>query len=264
MPASASANAPAPAPGDPLRRPVVYRISGMDEVEVQRDLVYRRGEGVDLTMDVYVPPDLPEGERLAGVVFVHGGPVPLSAQPKNWGVFVSYGELMAASGLVGVTLNHRYEDTADLGQSADDIATAIHFIRENAASFHLDPGRLCVWVFSGGGLHVSALLRDQPAFLRCIVAYYAVLDSPANPEFSPMTYLNKNVEVPLFIARAGLDQQVNETIDRFVESARSVGVAIEMADHRTGQHGFDILDDDDPSRQIIARTLAFIKANLGE
>jgi hypothetical protein len=34
--------------------------------------------------------------------------------------------------------------------------------------------------------------------------------------------------------------------------------------HPTGRHGFDILDDDARSREIIARTLDFLKARLQE
>jgi hypothetical protein len=37
---------------------------------------------------------------------------------------------------------------------------------------------------------------------------------------------------------------------------------IEVINHPQGQHGFDILDDNLRSQQIIARTLAFIQENI--
>jgi hypothetical protein len=33
---------------------------------------------------------------------------------KDWGVFVSYGQLLPATGLVAVTFNHRYLDVRDI------------------------------------------------------------------------------------------------------------------------------------------------------
>src|SRR5215472_16071101 len=93
-----------------LRRPLLYRIPGMETAERRRDVSYAHGEGGELLLDVYRPPSLAAGARLPGVVFVHGGPIPanLPLQPKDWGVYESYGALAAASGLVGVTVNHRY------------------------------------------------------------------------------------------------------------------------------------------------------------
>ena len=39
-------------------------------------------------------------------------------------------------------------------------------------------------------------------------------------------------------------------------------VSLELLNHESGRHGFDILDDDDRSREILSRTLAFLKSRL--
>ncbi len=87
---------------------IVYSIPEMDRANVQRDLVYKSAEGTELKLDVYAPADVSKSARLPGVVFIHGGPISPQMQPKDWGAFRSWGELVAASGLVGVTHHHRY------------------------------------------------------------------------------------------------------------------------------------------------------------
>jgi hypothetical protein len=55
---------------------------------------------------------------------------------------------------------------------------------------------------------------------------------------------------------------LNATIDRFVHAALERGVALDLLNHPQGRHSFDILDDDDRSKQIIQDTLAFLRDHL--
>jgi dienelactone hydrolase len=67
----------------------------------------------------------------------------------------------------------------------------------------------------------------------------------------------------MLVARAGRDRPVfNDAIDRFVADAVQRGATIDFFTHPDGQHGFDVLDDDDRSREIVARTLAFMSWHL--
>src|SRR5436190_141052 len=120
--------------GDTLERRIVYMPSGLDAVEVKRDLNYDAGGPDRLLMDVYSPSGLEPGAQLPAILFIHGGPISpdLVPKPKDWGVYVSYGQLAASSGLVGITFNHRYHSLTDLEQSAGDIQSAIQYIRKNA------------------------------------------------------------------------------------------------------------------------------------
>jgi hypothetical protein len=66
---------------------------------------------------------------------------------------------------------------------------------------------------------------------------------------------------PLFIARAGLDNPaVNGALDRFAQEAMTRNVTIDFVNHAAGHHGFDFLDDDERTREIIRRTIEFIRA----
>jgi hypothetical protein len=84
---------------------VVFTVPGMDAARVRRNVEYKLIDGQRLDADIYSPAG-PARLRPA-VVLIHGGPVPRIGA-KNMGVFVSYGELLAASGLVAVVFDHRF------------------------------------------------------------------------------------------------------------------------------------------------------------
>jgi acetyl esterase/lipase len=258
-----------------VRMRVVLRVPGMDAVQVRRDLVYRTVAGEALHMDVYSPAGPPRARP--AVVLVHGGPIPRTGA-KNMGVFVSYGEMLAASGCVAVTFDHRFlapERLTDAGQDVEDL---LSHVRTTADSLGVDPERLALWAFSGGGPLLTAGLRERPPWLRALVAYYAVLDlqlappgaeNDLDPEvrrtFSAILGLGDDARSapPILVARAGLDNAwLNDGIDRFVHAATAGGATLDLLNHPGGRHGFDILDDDPRSRQIIRRTFDFLRDHL--
>ena len=122
-------------------------------------------------MNIYAPADLSGASRAPAVLFVHGGPIPSDFMPPTqWGVFVSYGELAAASGLVGVTFNHRLFALTDYERSQADVAAAIDYVRNHAAELNVDADRIALWYFSGGGPLMAPIVRIGQttcvAFLR--------------------------------------------------------------------------------------------------
>lgn len=248
---------------------IVYQISGMDHLTMHRNLAYKNVEGIDLNLDVYVPADIARDTQIPGVIFIHGGPIqPDMQQPKDWQFFNSYGRLMAASGLIGVTFNHRYHSVTHLEKSSKDIRDAVSYIQDHSSSFNLDPHRLCAWIFSGAGRLLYTVLDNQD--IKCIILYYPVLSVESLSEamrqtFSPVPYFKKDAftGVPLFFARAGLERpRYLKSVDLFIQKALEANICFNLANHPHGQHGFDILDDNDRSRQIIAQTIEFIKTNL--
>ena len=258
-----------------IRMRVVYRLPGMDKVTSRRDLTYKSADGEPLHMDVSSPPGPPRPRP--AVVLVHGGPIP-RVGARNMGVFVSYRELLAASGFVAIAFDHRFLSPARLTDAGKDVADLIAHVRENAGSLGVDPDRLALWAFSGGGPFLAASLRERPGWLRAVVAYYAVLDlqeplpgadSGISPElrqaFSPAHALGEDARSapPILVARAGLDNAwINSGIDRFVQAAMAGGATLDLLNHPAGRHGFDILDDDARSRQIIRATFEFLRDHL--
>ena len=105
---------------------------------------------------------------LPAVLFVHGRTG--AASPKDWGQYVGWGQLAAASGLAGVTFNHQ--------DDLNDITAAIRYVRANGSRLGIDGKRLCVASYSAG-VHPTLLtaLKKSAGRLRCAVAYYGWLDA---------------------------------------------------------------------------------------
>ncbi len=259
--------------------PVVYRVAGMDKVRVKSDLKYTDANDPNLLMDVYSPPDLAKGEKRPAVIFIHGGSG-AETTPKDWGVYTSWGRLVGASDLIGVTFTHRLTaQKTSLEDAERDLAAAIAYVRANADSLNIDRDRICLAAYSAGGALLAPIMRDKPAYVRCLVGFYAFMDiqqsgnlftageSKENlQKFSSINYLAKDAEkiAPIFIARAGLDavSTMDDSIDRFVREALARNVALTVFNHPNGVHGFDNQTDDERSREILQSAIAFMKSNL--
>jgi acetyl esterase/lipase len=264
---------------DMTRRRIVYSVPDMDRVAVSRGRIYRTVDGESLGFDCYSPPGLPADAQRPAVILIHGGPIAAGMAPQGWGIYRSYGELIAASGLVAVTFKHRFYAPDRLGGAAEDVASLLKYVREHARDLHIDPDRLALWAFSGGGPLLSPAFRDPQPYIRCLVAYYAPLDyrnAPANffgapvPEetlerLSPFPRASKSPGPwpPIFLARAGRDiPWIKDSVDAFVRAALEKGLTIDLMNHPRGRHSFDILDADERSREIIGRTISYLREHL--
>ena len=267
-------------PDDFFAKRVVYRVAGMDRVHVHRDLVYKTDP--EQRFDLYLPESASSEGRIPVVALVHGDSSPeILANAKNWGVFESLGELIAASGLAAVAFNYRSTELrTKLREAAQDVDDLLAHVRDRHGELQVDPERLALWVFSMGppvGLYTA--LRERPGFIRCIVVYYGIMsltplreDTPPDVpdedlrEFSPAELLSQSTGplTPMLIARAGLEERpwLNPTIDRFVADALRMNVDIDLLSHQSGHHAFEVVDDNDRSRDILARTVLFLQRHL--
>jgi len=243
---------------------IYYRVPGMDQVAVRKDLPYKTTADGPLLFDIYHPAE--QSKAAPAVILIHGGPIPpnLLTNPKDWGLFQSFGRLLGASGLAAITFDHRFFGLDKAPEAMADIQDLFSHVVSNGKALGVDPARLCLWVFSGGGVFLASFLRDTPARVRCLVAYYAVLHA-STPQFSAAVQLAETSAPipPVLIARAGRDlPQLNEGIDYFVQQALKKNVALDLLNHATGQHGFDGRDDDERTRDILRRTVEFIRIHL--
>jgi dipeptidyl aminopeptidase/acylaminoacyl peptidase len=263
---------------------LVYHLPGEERTSVMKHVPFKTADGLTLHLDAYLPADLKSAETRPAVIFVSGDTPPeYMLGVKNWGVYVGWGQLVAASGLIGIPFQHRV--MGDLHPShldgvVQDVADAVAYVRTHAADLHVDPDRLCIWAGSAGalaGLRV-ALVDPQPS-IRCLVSYYGLFDlalyaqmrelpAPAPvvlEAFSPLTYLHRHPEriPPLFIARMEHDiPGLNIAVDAFAAAATAVQAHVEVMNHPDGHHGLDTEDDDEQSRAIIAQTLRFMHRHL--
>ena len=265
---------PAPAP-DPTAATVVLKVPGMERVRVRRGVVYARVDGKDLAADVYLPPAEWKGEPPI-VVLQAGG----AENTKDWGIYTSLGRLLAASGFAAIPFNHRLRyPRRQYEEGAADLAALLELLRREGRSLGVDGSRVAVAVFSGGGPMLSPLLRDRPAQVRCLAAFYAFLGtehvnlaeagitSEIARRYSPIAQLEARPSglPPLFIARAGKDviPGVNASIDRFAAAALAHNVPFALVNHPAGSHVFDHRDDDARTREVLEMAIAFFRAHLG-
>jgi acetyl esterase/lipase len=264
-----------------VNKPVVYQVEGMDRVRVRKDLVYKKDGAVELKMDISTPEKQKPGEPLPVVFFIHGGvPRDVPVKPKDWGIYRSWGRLIAASGMAAVTFNHRvgYPDP-NLTQGAADLTDAIAFVRARAADFGIDPERIALAAYSAGGPLLAAPIREPKPYVRCLVAFYAILDLRPSAlhhkflseeqikQFSPAVALSESAgnPPPIFVARAGKDQipDLLPGLDRFVTEALARNAPLVFYNQPGGEHGFDNQEGDPRSRDIVREAVAFLKSNLG-
>jgi acetyl esterase/lipase len=265
-------------PDDFTTARVVHRVSGMDRVQVRKDLPYRADP--ELLFDLYLPPD-GRGPTPA-VVFVHGdGPPEVLRSAKDWGQYASWGELTSASGLAAVTFNHRSSERGSaLDLASSDVDALIAHLRNKADRLQIDPQRIAIWVCSmGPPVGLRSALRDRPSYLRAIVTFYGLMDltplrgelHPGLPDevvldHSPIHHLRTGSGAlpPMLMARAGREERpwLNPTIDAFAAEAVARNMEIDLLNHPAGHHAFDVLDDDRRSRDIIQRTLDFLRLHL--
>lgn len=261
---------------DVLKKEVVYKIDNMEEVNILKDMVYKTYENKKLLMDVYSSKG--SSEKLPAVILVHGEACNVNF--KEAGQYVSLGKLVASSGLKAVTFNHRVlSDGFAIEEVNSDVSELLKYVIENADKLNIDKDKIAIWCFSGGvpfGLYAG--INSFSHCVKCIAAYYGITDfkvaaqlldinikSEEIKKYSPISFIDKNSgEIPaMLIARAGLDNSLlNESLDKFIIKALKNNLTVDVYNHSAGGHAFDLFNDNDRTREIIAKTLDFFKKYL--
>jgi len=220
---------------------VVYQISGMDRIEVSKDIIYKVDKGRELQMDVYYPL---EGKSKGGtIILIHGNTT--SKNFKDIDFYASYGRLLGASGFTAITFNWRSQT------NPEDISDLIRYVRQNSQELKFEGNKLGIVAFSGGvekGIEAAVESDDS---IAAIAANYGKL---------PMSILQSGKSVPpIFIADAALDTSFPKgTNDEFIKQAKAGGFDITHIVHSTGRHGFDVYDDNKQTHDIIKKMLNFL------
>jgi len=264
-----------------VNRPIVYAVPGMENVRVMRDIRYTKTDNPNLKMDVFVPPRLSSTSRRPAIILIAGGSGKDGEyEPKNWGIYQSYGKMLAASGLVTISFTHRlgFPELA-LAEGAEDLQALVNHLRENAARYHIDNENLALVTFSGGGPLLSFGLMGRTPYIRCLVAVYSILDVRENEfalksvekevreRFSPANYVKEGAVLPpLLIVRAGKDgiPNLNKILDAFLQKAIATNITIDVMNHPEGVHGFDNKEPHPRSKEIIKRIAEYLKEHLNE
>jgi acetyl esterase/lipase len=264
---------------DPAKVAVVYRVPKMEQAVVRAGVVFANPPTGALALDAYIPRGLRRGERRPAIVFVSG-----AESVRHWRWFISWGQIAAAHGFVGVVPDKRYPPSVDgIRTGYADTETLLTFLRTNGDRFGIDPRRICLWTFSAGGRLTSVGLKAGGPPVQCLVSFYGVLDLSAGlagvtgeaereallRQLSPLHALDAQVASggkvpPIFIARAGKDiAPINAGIDRFTAAALRLNAPLTVVNYADGDHGFDGINDTAQSRAIIEAALRFVREQTG-
>ena len=128
---------------------IVFSLPAMEGITPRANLIYKTAEDGPLLADLYLPPAATALSPV--VIFIHGGvPDGIPSKPKDWGVFVSWGQLIAASQMAGVTFNHsmRWNNgfvPGSIEKATDDLAALIRIsaiTRRSCASMRRESASL--------------------------------------------------------------------------------------------------------------------------
>jgi hypothetical protein len=258
------------------RKTVLYKIPGMEEVQVRRDEVYRETATIPLIFDLYTPPGERGEENLPVVVLVAGYPDPglrrfVGCSFKEMGSTVSWARLIAASGMAAIAYTNR--------EPVPDLDALFEFVWKRGAELGLDPSRIGIWASSGNAaLGLTPLLRAGASPVRCAALLYGcLLDLDGATGMAEMARqfgfaspgAGRSIDdldpsVPLFLARAGREHfpHLNETMERFLAAALARNLPVTFVNHPEGPHAFDLEHDSERTRGIVRQTLEFLRFHL--
>lgn len=157
------------------------------DVEFTRDVVYGKGGGEDLKLNISRPKG--GAKNLPCVVFIHGG---------GWAAGDRAGHddatwNMARAGYVSATIGYRLAPKHKFPAQVHDVKAAIRYLRAHADKHGLDPKRIGACGFSAGA-HLSMMLgvtdkddglegeggwADQSSAVQAVVAFFGPTDLTA-------------------------------------------------------------------------------------
>jgi acetyl esterase/lipase len=120
-----------------------------DGVRALRDIEYVPGGGKSRSLDLYLPAQ--SGKPLPLIIWIHGGAFRAGDKARCPAL------PFTARGYAAASLNYRLSGEAVFPAAIEDCKAAVRWLRANAATYNLDPGRFAAWGSSAGG-HLVALL----------------------------------------------------------------------------------------------------------
>jgi acetyl esterase/lipase len=104
---------------------------------------------MDLTLDVYRPPEGVTSKRMAIVHLFGGG---FFVGNKNAGYIVNDAKALGARGYTNISANYRLQSEGSWPAQIHDVKAAIRWTRANADRLGVDAGRIAVAGYSAGGM----------------------------------------------------------------------------------------------------------------
>jgi acetyl esterase/lipase len=259
------------------------------DVRVEREVPYL-GAGRAELADLYLPPEIPKGQRVPAVVIIHGGG--FTGGHRDAARELNIGSTLARNGYIGMSIDYAL---ADLGrptwpQNLFDCKTAVRWLRANADRLQIDPDHIGVIGGSAGGTLASlvTLTRSSDGLdpqgpygnfsceVQCGVDLYGIANmaewhdsvmfaktNEEAPELykmaSPLTYVRADAP-PMLILHGTADKTVDVSqSEKFAEAMKAAGSMYELEIIPDAPHSFALQPKERDLRPVV---LAFFERYL--
>lgn len=132
-------------------------------LDVRKDVQYGSPVARPLLLDAYLPPS-GGNERRPAVILIHGG----TFRTGDKASFEPEARRLAAQGWAAFSVNYRLDEPAAFPSELDDVRAAVHWVRDNAAAYEVDPSRIGVLGESAGGTLAALLATTEPAVTAAV------------------------------------------------------------------------------------------------
>jgi hypothetical protein len=190
-----------------------------------------------LQMDVYRPANA--ARPLPALIFFN---IATGAQRSN-PFYKAWAEIAASKNLIAIL--------PDLGGETfeKDLDALLAHLAKNAGALGIDGDRLALYAGSGNVYRALPLVQNpNQTAIKSAVMYYGS---------AQVTTFRR--DLPMMIVRAGLDRPpLNRDLSALAAAAVNQNAPVTLVNHAAGHHAFEIVDDDDMTREVIDRTIAFV------
>jgi acetyl esterase/lipase len=118
-------------------------------LRAEKDIAFGKGGDIDLTLDVYRPPEGVTPKRMAIVHLFGGG---FFTGSKNAGYIINDAKALGARGYTNISANYRLQSQGSWPAQIHDVKAAIRWTRANAARLGVDADKIAVAGYSAGGM----------------------------------------------------------------------------------------------------------------
>jgi hypothetical protein len=222
---------------------IVYPIPSSSDFSVAKNIVYGKWSGGELLMDIYRPTKIAGTARLPVIVFLNTFGIPRREDE----MYTGWAKIATAHGFAAINSD------SHSGGLEQDFDLLLAYLAEHSTELHIDSNEVAVHAVSGNVSLAFPLVENlKRTAVKAAVMYYGLGDVS---EF--------RADLPVLLVRAGLDRPtLNQHIGTFAADALARNAPLTLLNYPGGHHGFDLIDDNDASREAIEQTFEFLKSKL--